>query len=137
MCGNHHGRKYFERRRAGSPPRVREPRAVLVRPWHLFRITPACAGTTHTFPSICSVCRDHPRVCGNHSGIWSMSAGMKGSPPRVREPRAVLVRPWHLFRITPACAGTTVVFGRCRQGYEDHPRVCGNHSVISTICGPG
>ena len=111
----------------GSPPRVREPQdgswLELWRPG----ITPACAGTTRTpscRPCLCRdhprVCgnhsrrrrsgrsrRDHPRVCGNHTVQMALSVFQKGSPPRVREPPPRTYQRAVRARITPACAGTT------------------------------
>ena len=50
-----------------------------------------------------------------------------GSPPRVREPpiepRLIPVA----IRITPACAGTTILAAAGKGFGQDHPRVCGNH----------
>ena len=67
-------------------------------------------------------------MCGNHTITPSLARTVLGSPPRVREPL------WaDLFReivhgITPACAGTTYIEYAKHPEYEDHPRVCGNHS---------
>jgi len=51
----------------GSPPRVRgtEPRALHL--WRPTRITPACAGNSSRFCSVCVHLTDHPRVCGEQS----------------------------------------------------------------------
>ena len=69
------------------------------------RITPACAGK-----SICSILdgisiKDHPRVCGEEAIIFSRSATVKGSPPRVRGRVTVGKRGCSYQGITPACAG--------------------------------
>ena len=68
-------------------------------------------------------------MCGNHAlSSFSKGAG-GGSPPRVREPPSVSTNQESSWRITPACAGTTVAYGTSRDPGEDHPRVCGNHSL--------
>ena len=129
VCGNHYKARYADLRKAGSPPRVREPRIpISISILHL-GITPACAGTTRWDRDGTMATRDHPRVCGNHSSFSSSVMFSLGSPPRVREPH----RRWQPRdaegRITPACAGTTGL-QRCLSGTgEDHPRVCGNHKL--------
>ena len=56
---------------------------------------------------------------------------MKGSPPRVRgEANSFGVRP-AFCRITPACAGRSVISARLRLEVEDHPRVCGEKARTS------
>ena len=50
---------------------------------------------------------DHPRVCGNHRGIYKGELDGEGSPPRVREPLRELIDGYVRTGITPACAGTT------------------------------
>jgi len=59
-----------------------------------------------------------------------MKNELQGSPPRVRELlfRAV----WQDLnpRITPACAGITGRVQFFAVWREDHPRVCGNYSVM-------
>ena len=53
-----------------------------------------------------------------------------GSPPRVRgkvHPFVAEVRP---FGITPACAGKSGLYRGCRSPGRDHPRVCGEKTMI-------
>ena len=90
-------------------------------------ITPACAGTTlrYTLPEISAW--DHPRVCGNHLRSTSITLLSLGSPPRVREPPSDNEQKVSGARITPACAGTTVLVKGHSRRFRDHPRVCGNH----------
>ena len=87
--------------------------------------SPACAGKS--LPEYRHVFRagDHPRVCGEKSGLAAFVSSAGGSPPRVRGK----VSPPHgidaEMGITPACAGKS---GCCRMApemYRDHPRVCG------------
>ena len=93
------------------------------------RITPACAGKT--FESICSLFgnEDHPRVCGENSGLVAMPDGKTGSPPRVRGKQAKQVCEQLAMRITPACAGKTLAEPVGHQLREDHPRVCGENPL--------
>ena len=90
-------------------------------------ITPACAGITKIHGYLRQGDRDHPRVCGNYLSISLRRKIAIGSPPRVRE----LPFPWgqaeNPRRITPACAGITMVFPIAAPTPRDHPRVCGNY----------
>ena len=92
--------------------------------------SPACAGKS--LPEYRHVFRagDHPRVCGEKSGLAAFVSSAGGSPPRVRGK----VSPPHgidaEMGITPACAGKS---GCCRMApemYRDHPRVCGEKFAI-------
>ena len=97
------------------------------------RITPACAGTTFLCKDCIQFMEDHPRVCGNHLLISSQACGTPGSPPRVREPQNEAYAVQQAIRITPACAGTTYRHRSMLQMRRDHPRVCGNHSILFQI----
>ena len=48
-----------------------------------------------------------------------------GSPPRVRGKAKTTIQEKPMLRITPACAGKSVIFGEKNIIPEDHPRVCG------------
>ena len=52
-----------------------------------------------------------------------------GSPPRVRGKLRACGKSGRNDRITPACAGKTILgsFANCRR--KDHPRVCGENKV--------
>ena len=107
VCGNHWPGRHSADSAAGSPPRVREPQHLEAVPGFELRITPACAGTTIKILCGLLCVRDHPRVCGNHQMPAARRTLRSGSPPRVREPHMNLVRNHIIYRITPACAGTT------------------------------
>ena len=51
----------------------------------------------------------------------------------MREPQRVVVERDMQLRITPACAGTTYRHRSMLQMRRDHPRVCGNHSILFQI----
>ena len=59
-----------------------------------------------------------------------------GSPPRVREKRVFLETVIIYSRITPACAGKTVVRLQKTLRDRDHPRVCGKNPPArsSSVC---
>ena len=50
-----------------------------------------------------------------------------GSPPRVREKLQKDLTEKGVDRITPACAGKTMIRFSARYLLEDHPRVCGKN----------
>ena len=75
--------------------------------------------------------KDHPRVCGEHHGLYYSYVDKWGSSPRMRGTHrsAVLYRP--AMGIIPAYAGNT-----CRRLPRihlpwDHPRVCGEHPELA------
>ena len=94
----------------GSPPRVRgkgSPICTLPRPR-----------------------RDHPRVCGEKAVTCMTSLAEAGSPPRVRGKAFMNASPTDFARITPACAGKSFYPSRSVAQYWDHPRVCGEKSIV-------
>ena len=60
---------------------------------------------------------------------------VKGSPPLMREPLAIVVFANTDTGITPAHAGTTNDAESIIGGREDHPRSCGNHMwyIVSAV----
>ena len=74
-------------------------------------------------------------MCGNHIAAALMSSRGTGSPPRVREPPDTQAAHALLLRITPACAGTTILRLGNFLPAQDHPRVCGNHSEARSESG--
>ena len=88
-------------------------------------ITPACAGRRPWKCTAPSLCRDHPRVCGEKDAINPPEEPAVGSPPRVRgEDRNETLRNLR-DRITPACAGRSPAEQAAQTSAGDHPRVCG------------
>ena len=58
---------------------------------------------------------------------------MAGSPPRVRGTEGDISGQCHLYGITPACAGNSSEDSSKSNHSKDHPRVCGEQSVIWCI----
>ena len=116
--------------RWGSPPRVRGKEYA----GELHRgqrgITPACAGKRTRIPGQRLPMWDHPRVCGEKPQGLDLSRIERGSPPRVRgkadDPGLKLSMP----RITPACAGKRQAFAVLLPAGWDHPRVCGEKTLM-------
>ena len=95
-------------------------------------ITPACAGKSDHLALSHSLPQDHPRVCGEKNSALSSSDSHSGSPPRVRGKGTRRVRRSPRRRITPACAGKSVLPSPEGFGMGDHPRVCGEKLTEET-----
>ena len=130
-CGENVFRKVKKLVRTGSPPQVRGKRTCYPCRMGLDRITPAGAGkTTITYGGI-AVATDHPRRCGENSAQALFHAVWKGSPPQVRGKLYGKVGEYEANRITPAGAGKTRLIVPKTKKRQDHPRRCGENSVIS------
>ncbi len=95
--------------RPGSPPLARERQTAPIGEEQHPGITPACAGKTCSDHYLTSIYRDHPRLRGKDLiGInnWLPDSG---SPPLARERREFIVIVYSTLRITPACAGKTII----------------------------
>ena len=111
--------------RLGSPPRMRGK--VSFGLWNLnaHGITPAYAGKSQ----FCGLDKnrfwDHPRVCGEKPREARNICLDRGSPPRMRGKDSVVDGLQCVHGITPAYAGKRACGTQNRQGWRDHPRVCG------------
>ena len=99
----------------------------------LDRITPACAGKSLPESGLVFGKRDHPRVCGEKLVSISLLFLVRGSPPRVRGKVAGEIPAAAAVGITPACAGKSAVSQRGPDRGQDHPRVCGEKSIYSSL----
>ena len=117
----------------GSPPHARGRRDLLCRSHHGRGITPACAGKTRPTPRTSHTGWDHPRMRGEDAKQMSPVKRACGSPPHARgRPR----HRRHLLRkrrITPACAGKTLVVVDVAAARDHHPRMRGEDSVNSQV----
>ena len=119
VCGEKPGGAAARRQNVGSPPRVRGKVGRPALPGLDAGITPACAGKS--------------------GGDRRHRCNAKGSPPRVRGKGLAGVGRAEIPGITPACAGKRS--RRPCRSYRsgDHPRVCGEKTLItstgSTITG--
>ena len=129
MCGEQVGVFTVPRPPAGSPPRVRGtvncPSKIRIFSW----ITPACAGNRAPPPAAGPRGEDHPRVCGEQSNTYTADVPEPGSPPRVRGTGMLTPIGAILPRITPACAGNSMVKNPSACKAWDHPRVCGEQQI--------
>ena len=121
--------------RLGSPPRMRGERCSGTPRQLRWRITPAYAGRTPIQPSTMHAPQDHPRVCGENSGLAGVFTTPAGSPPRMRGEHPLTTPTTGEGRITPAYAGRTRPRPQQSRLRGDHPRVCGENTFIHTPAG--
>ena len=110
VCGEHWSWPGVSSPVPGSSPRVRGTRHADMTAFDVGGIIPACAGNT--------------------CGMTCIRATVLGSSPRVRGTRSIPRRSWYISGIIPACAGNTAHRRRSERKTRDHPRVCGEHSVL-------
>ena len=109
MCGENITSKTYNVRARGSPPRVRGKRWIDTSAYKTNGITPACAGKTFQRKFRTVYKKDHPRVCGENDNAGLLIRDAWGSPPRVRGKLEEFAPRIKDGRITPACAGKTLV----------------------------
>ena len=114
----------------GSSPRMRGAPFYLQPRIHQQGIIPAYAGSTVGKAVRAGMRRDHPRVCGEHSAVLTYNWNSPGSSPRMRGARQPFRVRVGQMRIIPAYAGSTLRAGKATGVYQDHPRVCGEHSLV-------
>ena len=128
-CGEHVLSASWTRLTRGSSPRLRGTFADLPHAVPDCGIIPALAGNIVGRLTSRLITRDHPRACGEHHTIDTITADAEGSSPRLRG----TLRHWDCSsscsRIIPALAGNIASYWPARLGARDHPRACGEHSV--------
>ena len=129
VCGEHSILVFSRWNVLGSSPRMRGTPLDFPLDSLTLGIIPAYAGNTTSCPRYPCRCRDHPRVCGEHTYESTAPDIMKGSSPRMRGTLAGVGQFANLLGIIPAYAGNTSVpvVGEWIGG--DHPRVCGEHPI--------
>ena len=130
VCGENYSWDIDKRCDYGSPPRVRGKPAPRSLPSKSPRITPACAGKTKKCARRILSSTDHPRVCGENYQARCKTSGSSGSPPRVRGKLLGFLGLGRVNRITPACAGKTLLRNHPQTQVTDHPRVCGENVLV-------
>ena len=99
----------------------------------LIRITPAYAGK-RDFPTVPFLFLwDHPRLCGEKLPRTVQNEPMQGSPPPMRGKGTAGSGGLKNERITPAYAGKRKTRSFLSDTVRDHPRLCGEKSVL-IIC---
>ena len=95
------------------------------------RIIPAYAGSTLRDTPGLLILQDHPRVCGEHLNPAAEGDIAGGSSPRMRGAPELGYEPAESTGIIPAYAGSTRRRPCSGRLGTDHPRVCGEHKVLS------
>ena len=130
VCGEKNGNYDTQACGGGSPPRMRGKGGLGQNARFKARITPAYAGKRHS-PCMRGTCpRDHPRVCGEKAFMAFCRNCAVGSPPRMRGKVCFLGCISVLTGITPAYAGKSYLIGTGLSDTKDHPRVCGEKTVL-------
>ena len=88
-------------------------------------ITPACAGKRKRNQFSRVKRGDHPRMCGEKAWVGESKNNETGSPPHVRGKGKLDGQSPQGTRITPACAGKSILVIFIVFHSEDHPRMCG------------
>ena len=126
-CGEHDDLACMDTPPHGSSPRMRGAPKQTQRPTRKPRIIPADAGSTQGSALFAAGSQDHPRGCGEHTVMWSMSRPTVGSSPRMRGAPSISTRTKQKLRIIPADAGSTTRKITNGIRVQDHPRGCGEH----------
>ena len=129
MCGEQKKRNLSRSIVWGSPPRVRGTVVRALAAHQIPGITPACAGNSCRQRGSVQDFQDHPRVCGEQGNLPATFFSNAGSPPRVRGTVLFSVRRTSCYRITPACAGNSLISLPNQLATWDHPRVCGEQQT--------
>ncbi len=105
VCGEEHHPTPSSAAPRGSPPRMRGREFTSVATQTVAGITPAYAGKSFGYASFIAFMWDHPRVCGEESGLLLRPVLWQGSPPRMRGRDAANGFCAQFYGITPAYAG--------------------------------
>ena len=127
VCGEHSILVFSRWNVLGSSPRMRGTPLDFPLDSLTLGIIPAYAGNTTSCPRYPCRCRDHPRVCGEHTYESTAPDIMKGSSPRMRGTRPFRWSENGSAGIIPAYAGNTQSNTMRGASVWDHPRVCGEH----------
>ena len=107
VCGEHRPDHDSGSQLSDLPPRVRGARLRHGDHPSGARLTPACAGSTQLGRASARAPSTYPRVCGEHAARARRNLAICDLPPRVRGARHGDIDSRLIFRLTPACAGST------------------------------
>ena len=115
----------------GSSPHTRGARRPGRRRARGAWIIPAYAGSTSPATPGRRRPGDHPRIRGEHAAVLLASSVWAGSSPHTRGALAALASQAHSIGIIPAYAGSTRLCDADRRRFADHPRIRGEHQVLT------
>ena len=93
-------------------------------------ITPACAGSTAQFQYLDLGVQDHPCLRGEYLRRMYHHFITIGSPLLARGVLKSIEKPLIFKRITPACAGSTVISELYKIVFKDHPCLRGEYFIV-------
>ena len=91
---------------------------------------PAYAGKTGLAGDCASTSKEHPRVCGENKALRVFGTEKHGTSPRMRGKPTRWLADVAKPRNIPAYAGKTAPGGGSLPGGGEHPRVCGENSIV-------
>ena len=115
----------------GSSPHARGAHLVPRQGRERDGIIPACAGSTFNVTHNADGTGDHPRMRGEHPLFVSVTPFSVGSSPHARGAHRDAVHRSRIQGIIPACAGSTRRMEATTGIRRDHPRMRGEHEVMS------
>ena len=116
----------------GSSPRMRGTHGPGILSHFIPGIIPADAGNTPQKLNSRGTERDHPRGCGEHTEPGCVEFVNQGSSPRMRGTQRPSSAALSTGRIIPADAGNTKPIKVQVVQKRDHPRGCGEHTLVSS-----
>nr|CUV12158.1 conserved protein of unknown function [Ralstonia solanacearum] len=131
MRGEHTSGVYQSNSVIGSSPHARGTPRSIRRTHRRERFIPACAGNTSRFDWIAASQAVHPRMRGEHHQHYEYGLWNGGSSPHARGTQTGPLPQPAWLRFIPACAGNTPSGRACRRPPAVHPRMRGEHRIIS------
>ncbi len=107
VCGEHGRTEAIKPTLSGSPPRMWGTQDLIKKYNLQAGITPTYVGNTETSKRRSAGHKDHPHVCGEHTGPSSVKLGLMGSPPRMWGTPSALLLAFSACGITPTYVGNT------------------------------
>ena len=135
LCGEKHNKFVIVFHMKGSPPPMRGKVSGELLDINQYVITPAYAGKSSRRPCNRLPRQDHPRLCGEKRLKVCEHRLSDGSPPPMRGKGTKTLFPWRLPGITPAYAGKSICGRRFSPDDGDHPRLCGEKSLLRCPAG--
>ena len=133
ICGEHHSPRSALMMSAGSSPHMRGTLDPDYSTVNVHGIIPAYAGNTYCRCLGSLRVRDHPRICGEHFPSQHLGGDVEGSSPHMRGTQPGSHGQAVRLGIIPAYAGNTPRAGTRNCPTRDHPRICGEHSLVLAI----
>ena len=118
----------------GSSPHARGTRSKILDALLRHRFIPACEGNAAARRGNWPRQTVHPRMRGERSRMFGVTASLSGSSPHARgtppDTRGLLLA----FRFIPACAGNATAWNQRQAFLSVHPRMRGERFVAVTGC---